>query len=95
MTTTTRDVLIAARALIADERNWIKGANFRKVAGCDCFCADGAVEEVFRNRPWEPGVRPALRAASPNGMIVTYNDADETTHADVLAMFDRAIEACS
>jgi len=98
---TAHEALVAARELIADERNWIKEDYNRVVDGRQCYCADGALlaarrapllEEDFLDLPYSLA-RRALSSASPIGTIIDYNDAPETTHADVLAMFDRAIAA--
>jgi hypothetical protein len=95
---TPHEALVAARALIADERNWIKGDYDREVDGRTCYCADGALLAAS----WRPdltyGVYDlarrtlALHARGGEG-IIYFNDHPMTTHADVLAMFDRAIEA--
>lgn len=94
-----RDDLIAARALIDTPAKWGKG-DFR-----DCLCLADAVqsitvpkgslesvEEVQRHA----ALRGALLKALPSGeydYLYQFNDAQATTHADVMALFDRAIEA--
>lgn len=60
-----------------------------------CFCALGA---VYRVSPTVDDAERTIRTlADRNGLPSIYeipeiNDADETTHADVLALFDKAIE---
>ena len=105
---TTKEVLIAARDLIAEPEHWIKGAMAKRTRGsrvrldsdhpdATCFCLLGAVvcaagvgkliledaEDTLR--VWLP--------ANYNGQISDFNDARSTTHADVLAVLDCAIEA--
>ena len=102
---TPHEALKAARALIADERNWIKGEYDREVEGRTCYCADGALMfatdgvgvplEGEGNWFAYEGARRALAAHAPRTAhgVINFNDAPDTTHADVLAMFDKAIEA--
>jgi hypothetical protein len=95
---TPHEVLVAARELIADERNWIKGEYSRRVEGRLCYCAYGAVRTVSDaadykvfDRAWN-----ALESTVPDKHELSpihFNDDLDTTHADILAMFDRAIEA--
>lgn len=90
-----------ARLLIANPDNWIKG----KLSNADetCFCAMGA---LCHTRDRLPDLRvstqafnaaeslldkQAIRRAGAN--YVTYNDLESTTHADILSLFDEAIEA--
>ena len=35
----------------------------------------------------------ALRAVAPTKQLSIFNDAEATTHADIMALFDRAIAA--
>ncbi len=86
--------LIAARALIDTPEKWHKGG-----WGKDgCFCAVGAVREVTRTSAysvWATGACIALEAAIEDGPrdVPSFNDRETTTHADIMALFDRAIEA--
>jgi hypothetical protein len=61
-----------------------------------CFCALGAIG-ARENGPdyYSDEVFNALRLALPNPYeeTATFNDAPETTHADIMALFDRAIAA--
>ena len=69
------------------------------------WCATGALYVVYESIPeWREDPKPAeardlVRAAIPNRndyeTIVGFNDADNTTQADVLAVFDKAIERCN
>jgi hypothetical protein len=99
--TTTREVLVAARALIAEPSRWLQGCYARDEAGAEvalhsphatCFCAEGAVLRVS-----PPGLGAEFVAAlQETGMRTRwsahrFNDAN--SHASILAAFDRAIEA--
>ncbi len=100
------DVLRAAREKIATPERWTKGAAARDVNGgkvdaasplAVCWCANGAI--YSKPSPYlRPGLRDSatenLRMLLPIGFYVsTFNDAPTTTHADILALFDRAIAA--
>lgn len=103
---TTREVLVAARALIATPERWTKETSSWVRNGIECFCAIGAIGRAVdhdHNAPATEDVNDALRAAMPawfldrrtgRPSIVEFNDAPTTTHADVLQLFDRAIAAC-
>lgn len=93
--TTTADTLRAARALIESPADWrqYSGVNHHTTQG---YCAmealsgvptavDGAYDQAAE------GLHAQLPADVPS--IITYNDDPSTTHADILALFDRAIAA--
>jgi hypothetical protein len=90
---TVKENLIAARALIDTPEKWVQGA-FEDGGG---LCAIGACGVVTTGDPqnWQPAERAALLAFVPAevGSVMLYNDADTTTHADIMALFDRAIAA--
>jgi len=94
------DDLIRARDHISDPAMWYKGA-FSKTGsagaknGQPC-CAVGAL--LWAGPDTErisAGSRNALIDALPDDWNCTasYNDAPTTTHADILALFDRSIAA--
>lgn len=88
-----RENLIKAKALIADPEKWTKGAfEFR-----GCYCALGALGMVERGTPagYSITAMRSLRKALPPHYysVPTFNDKPSTTHADIMALFDRAIEA--
>ena len=127
---TTLEVLVAARALLADPDRWCQDEDAIDEFGevirpyddrCEgvnpeacAFCALGAVDAVRGDyigiSPPElwPGECPlhidpakkalheammALRGDESGTLTVNgYNDADETTHAEIMAMYDRAID---
>lgn len=101
-------VLREARARIADPARWTCGESARDGVGdpcaaveecAVCWCALGSVEAC---RAWDvegqalglmSGVARALGYdAIGSSCTAMLNDAPETTHADVLALYDLAIE---
>lgn len=96
---TTAETLRAARELIADPEHWCQGASARdrngqpveaEDAAAVAWCAHGACRRVM------PVAHSALRhlgdAALATGSWCVSALNDDGTHADVLAMFDHAIE---
>ena len=101
----TREVLKRARELISDENNWCKGALSRDKNGEDVWvstehacswCASGAIIYAAK----ELGVSEKGRISIMDMMKIfigrhqflsQFND--NSTHAEVLAAFDRALEA--
>jgi hypothetical protein len=105
-----KDDLIAARALIDTPEKWIKGIRHTTERQWLFFerhryCAVGAIstgqDGCLDHRPFREFLRlqDALEAALPpdfsRSYIWAFNDHPATTHNDVLALFDRAIEAAS
>lgn len=94
----TLDALKKARELIKDPSNWTQRASARNSAGesrspssssACCWCASGALEKVcnkFFIGPWD-----ALSRFTKMQTVITFNDSH--THAEVLALFDKAIAA--
>ena len=92
-------VLKAAKAIIADERDWCKGAERDiDMSGHESFCAIGAINaaSVSEDEHGWFGVTDNLagdRLESAIGQYIDiFNDDPPTTHADVMAAFDLAIE---
>jgi hypothetical protein len=93
------DDLKAAKALIDTPEKWAKGDY--EFSGC--YCALGAAAKAIGFDPndnWlndsrARGIERALEAALPKGMafVPDFNDSASTTHADIMALFQRAIEA--
>ena len=88
MSAASAEKLRRAKSLIDTPDKWIKGDRVRVVNNQRCYCAVGALEMAGAR------FRPLVRAL-PGGSytIVDFNDAPTTTHADVMALFDRAIAA--
>jgi hypothetical protein len=89
---TVRDNLIAARALIDTPEKWVNGA----LQSGNCRCAVGAaLDATDYLSGWEAVNALAKQLPSPFHHVPTFNDHPDTTHADILALFDRAIAACT
>lgn len=106
MTTNTelRDLLVRARERI--EQGWTKGANARdsygeeissdSPAACQ-WCAQGAIMAEGVERCLELSAVCCLdhelsNVASEWSWVASWSDEPERTKADVLALYDRAIE---
>ena len=88
-----RENLIAAKALIDTPEKWCKGA----YEHLGCYCALGALGMAEKGSPTRyslDGMR-GLRVwvQLPFTSVSAFNDDPTTTHADVMALFDRAIAA--
>ena len=99
MTDPVLAALKAARGLIADPARWTKGVSARNANGVAVppistdacrWCTVGALDRVRAN----DATRVALSLALPtyHHSLIMYNDITTRTHADILALFDRAIE---
>lgn len=92
--------LVKARALIADPAKWGQGPRSEGYGrSLSTFCAAEAVEEfapqlAIRKAAYRLLERYAGFPTEAN-TLVQWNDAPERTHAEVLAVFDKAIEAAS
>ncbi len=91
--------LIAAKALINTPKKWAKTPIAPKRKG-EPMCAIRAVEKACKLGITDGYYSPAgeaLRAALPvrfrGAGVGAYNDQKGVTHADIMALFDRAIEA--
>lgn len=100
----TKSALIAARALIDDERNWTKEAFGRNAKGeslqfgrkgfvepPSCYCLVGALLSQFPEEPlWVTLSEIHLYTEKSSTSLAAFND--RSTHAEVLAELDRLIE---
>ena len=97
-----RAVLVRVRARIADPARWTQGAWTRDATGKPqhwgspdtvCWCLSGALCLEARDERtevrWDAQARLDVAAGGPH---VHFNDTH--THAEVLALVDRATEAC-
>lgn len=98
MSSSTIEILRAARALIERPECWTRFANARnragdKVSAADptavCWCALGALERVTPTGEPTINAERALNVAGPG--FLSFNDAVDRTHAEILEWFDRAI----
>lgn len=102
--TKTSEILIAAKAKIADPANWTKGTYARAFDGVPVsstsraacrFCPMGALSSLgaMTNVRYAGDVIDILEGQIPGEFdtIADFNDSKRTTHADVMALFDRAI----
>jgi hypothetical protein len=98
---TVKQNLIAAKALIDTPEKWGKGRpSF--TYGDDSLsctaCAHEAVRRIVGTR-WDRDQLPECDALKYSldpkwGTVPDFNDHPFTTHADIMALFDRAIAAC-
>lgn len=90
---TLKDDLIAAKALIDTPEKWGKGSGINPPRnGCHCIITavpSSRVATFLRD------FLPGGQGAWPVGIspVVAFNDHPNTTHADIMALFDRAIAA--
>lgn len=93
----TLDILISARAWLADPDRWIQGASWHNADGVYTdnpaavvqTCAIGAVALIDYDHYFDAVNQ--LREAMGGVAVDDFND--EHTHAEVLAAFDRAIQS--
>lgn len=97
------DDLKAAKALIADPAKWAKEPDLSAESHCiltatQCHAGvvniPGAIRLQRMLAPFLPP--PFVNDIASEGKawpLVCFNDHPDTTHADVLALFDRAIDA--
>lgn len=100
MSKTVKENLIAAKALIDTPEKWCKGRRhvfygYTTPHGAVIvkkYCAEGAMDAVGGLSP----ERQALLNQTPRayGNVAEFNDSPDTTHADIMALFQRAIAAC-
>jgi len=104
-TISTLDVLLAARKLIEKEENWCQrflskrpDGSFQNGAPADdacAYCMNGAIFAVVKRRSihWSMNSQAAIEALERLTGEPNINFNDTHTHAEVIALFDRAIEA--
>lgn len=100
----TKVLLQRARAVLTPDGAWTQGWFAKDKEGktvtsdskyATCFCAIGALERVCESDELYTAAH-ALRPFLPPEAsgVPGYNDRPTTTQQDILALFDRAIEAC-
>lgn len=86
-------VILKARELLSDPKKWTQGQYCTEAR--DAFCIIGAVHEAAGAQP-DAGISPVASKACERISITAkmhpanFNDNKNTTHADVLALLDRA-----
>ena len=99
----TLEILKKARELISDPSRWTQGTYARNSNGSQefimspaavCFCTIGAVRRVCGDKSYGHALFSlAARLPDPPLELSDFNDAPNRTHAEVLALFDKAIKA--
>jgi hypothetical protein len=89
--------LIASKALIADPAHWTQTG---PCVADGTYCAITACNDLQRavdafNALYDALPEAWRRERSTLGSVFEFNDHPDTTHADIMALFDRAIEAAS
>lgn len=90
---TVLQILKAARAKIADPKDWGKGLRGYD-RSCETSCAAEAISSFGDGYYHGDSTQAFLALISAAGKpyhIQDWNDAPERTHAEVIAAFDRAI----
>lgn len=96
--------LRAARKLLTARSRWTKGYYARNLQGeitepnsrdAVCFCSLGAMRKVSGSQhslALSFLYKAVEKIDGPCATVASYNDNDKTAHADVLKLFDVAIE---
>lgn len=102
-----REILVKARELISDPARWTQGVAAKNARGevtaavdgdAVCWCSYGAIRNVVG---WHDNRNNLIFRAechlnhAADTSYISFNDRQGRTHAEVLAMFDKAIEAAS
>lgn len=96
--TTTIEILVAARALLSDEKRWTRGDLAHDIDGAAvdprsknavCWCVIGAVQKFSLGHQCD-ALNRIHNVVGGSGS--EFNDYLTTTHADVLRVLDAAIE---
>ena len=93
--TELRDDLIAARTLIVDPDAWAKGST--DDGGNCAITACNHLARAVRayNALWHALPENWQRRTESLSDVFDYNDDPATTHADIMALYDRAIQAAA
>lgn len=90
---TTLDGLKAVRQLLATKHTWTKHVYTRQINGITCFCLIGACRYIGHTSNLGRGFAHQLNLFMTMlaRSLARFNDAPETTHADILVLIDRTI----
>jgi hypothetical protein len=84
--------LQAARALIADPKNWVQGPNNDKVFQPPFYCVGTALNSIAGFYPDNLKVYNYLELSGiPMLDLIKWNDNPIRTHKEILDIFDKAI----
>ena len=101
---TDKDALIKAKGLIQDPANWTQDPDDLEIGESTLHCARtalmvvcGGVSESAEIADQLAGYLPeetckSQCATKNRTCLMCYNDSPKTTHRDILALYDRAIE---
>lgn len=108
---TTVEILTSARQNLSEEKNWTREVYARDKDGYSvgeleatavCFCSLGAIRKAVPDNNYKGynNARDALYETikaehKPFLTVHAFNDHIDTTHADVLALFDTTIKRLS
>lgn len=92
---TARGILKGARALVA--KGWMQGSYETSIEARRCFCLVGAVMNVEPRRARRQEVYEILESIVRDGEVkecslTKWNDKSGRTQAEVVALFDHALE---
>lgn len=100
MTMTVHAALVAARKLIETPDAWVKGRMWSRDEDGrkECYCAVGAIDTAISAERTFGLFGKVIDLMEQDivvrgGFVSSFNDRDTTRHSDVLALFDRTIEA--
>jgi hypothetical protein len=85
-----RENLIAAKAIIADSKKWGKGRGAAPPTSGLCALGAAGLSGGWREPAALEDAMPVRWQGRP---VYAFNDHPDTTHADIMALFDRAIAA--
>lgn len=103
---TLLETLVAARARIADPKNWTVAADARTAGGfcvsawserATCWCAVGALQAEYGGygAEYQMGLAHLVKAAQAlhqTNSVIDLNDDPSLGHSAVLKIYDKAIE---
>jgi hypothetical protein len=92
------NLLRAAKAKISDPADWHQEGTYVNASGC--LCAQAALNRAFKTSEYNVSVHDQcfshiskfVRKLHPYYLVTSYNDDPETTHADIMNLFDDAAE---
>lgn len=96
-----KDVLIHSRKKISNPIYWNKGSweEWDKTLQANTYCAIGALYNTSKDEELVDEAEKVLLDSLPPhftrtmGGVENFNDAKQTTHADIIDLYDRAIDS--